>query len=119
MSQTRREVIESARKAAFMWKSSPATRELVRGSNRFLADELDVLLGLCSEKSGRSSDHMTGVNADVNRRPENGYQPEHEFYWYCSCRPGKTSGDMGMLSSAHGARGIHEQDPTQFPGWLE
>lgn len=118
MSHARTEITEAARRVGYIWNSlRPEVRDEIRVIDVSLAAELDMLRDLCAGKL--VSDHMTGVNVDVDRRAENGYQPEHEFFWYCSCRPGKRSGDMGMLSSAHGARGIHEQDPTQFPGWLE
>lgn len=115
--QTR--TLEAARRVAYLWKS-PDVRVLRDQVHPDLARELDTLVQAVAEVRDTPVEHRAFARKEIERgRPENGYQPETEYVWSCSCRPGKKSGDLGSQAEANAAVTAHLDDPTQFPGWLE
>lgn len=109
-------IIESAREVARVWKHMQDTRHPHRDTtNEGLLVVLDELVRRCSVPEV----HRTSVRTITSRgRAENGWQPEREYVWSCSCRPGVESGDMGGSAWAKQAADKHRDDPTLFPGWL-
>jgi hypothetical protein len=117
VSGNRTRVLEAARRVAYVWMSlRPEVRDAFRTEDVTLAAELDGLFAAVEEPEA----HRIGVRKVVSRgRAENGYQPETEYLWTCSCRSGRTSGDMGTSPAAKSAADWHYAHPTEFPGWLE
>lgn len=108
-------IIESAREVARIWSElSRSQQEVTRGYVApKLANALDELVRRCSAPVHRPF----AFKKTVRGRAENGWQPETEYFWTCTCRDGH-SGDMGGSGYAKQAADKHEADPTQFPGWL-
>lgn len=112
----RTRTLEAARRVAHLWKNFGREREFVRSD---LANELDTLLEAVASSLDAPEEHRTAARTITSRgRAENGWQPEREYVWSCSCRPGEQSGDMGGSGWAKQAADKHRADPTQFPGWI-
>lgn len=116
----RTRTLEAARRVAHVWNGvdDMGRRWVSEQVSPELRTELDTLLESVSAAS--EEQHRTNPRTITGRgRAENGYQPEREYVWSCSCRPGEQSGDMGGSGWAKQAADKHRADPTQFPGWLE
>lgn len=113
-------IIESARRVAAAWKQvdlDDISRDALGKAYEALVPTMDLLDELADRCSAPI--HRTWARPHTPRgRAENGWQPEPEFYWGCSCIPEEKSGDMLSAFAAIQAAEAHEADPTQFPGWL-
>jgi len=106
-------IIESARRVAELWKDADAGRDALTETYGSMVPALDELVRRCSAPVHR----IWARPHTPHGRAENGYQPEPEYYWGCSCIPEEKSIDMLSAAAAIQAAEQHEADPTQFPGW--
>src|SRR3982750_3467440 len=99
----RTRTLEAARRVAHLWNTvgDPGAQMIREKISPALARELDGLLEAVSSAIDAPEEHRTAARTITSRgRAENGYQPEREYVWSCSCRPGKQSGDMGASAWA-------------------
>lgn len=115
----RTRTLEAARRVAFIWNTvgDPGQQMLREKISPALARELDTLLEAARAPEPAERHAATSWKSVSRGRAENGWQPETEYLWTCSCREGH-SGDMNDTVWAKQAVDKHLEDPTQFPGWL-
>lgn len=105
-------ILESARRVAELWKDADAGRDALTETYGSMVPALDELVGRCSEPMIHRTEARTITTPG---RAEDGYQPEREYVWSCSCAPGWKSEDQGGSAWAKQAADKHRNDPERFP----
>lgn len=116
----REQMLQAAERLGQYWRGWPQDGRIkFREHYPTIAPMLDELVVFCKDLP-LATDHQVRVFPVSERgRAENGYQPEREWVWACSCRPNRYSGDMMHANAAKEAVAEHLVDPTQFSGWVE